>query len=92
MHVVSELEVITALNELKILHVGCIDDIAIAYGKVLDGVFAFGWSGAISTSTTNQNVCPFVAIKLVVVRTATKSIVSVNRGMFPHSRLVARAQ
>ena len=83
---------ITALNELKILHVGCIDDVAIAYGKVLDGVFAFGESEAISASSTNQNVCPFVAIKFVVLRIATKTIVFANREMFSNGCLVAWAQ
>ena len=40
--VVFEQQVFTLLNKLKVELVGCIDDIAIADGKVFDGVFAFG--------------------------------------------------
>ena len=53
---VFEQEVIAALDDAKVEVVGCLDDIAICNGEVIDGVFAFGEFKDVCTISSSQGV------------------------------------
>ena len=53
---VFEQEVIAALDQAKVEVVGCLDDIAICNGEVVDGVGVLGEHKGVSAIPTDQGV------------------------------------
>lgn len=53
---VFEQEVIAALDDAKVEVVGCLDDIAICNGEVVDGVGVLGEHKGVSAIPTDQGV------------------------------------